>query len=259
LEGTIRSVLLQGYPNLEYIVIDGGSTDGSLSVIEKYDPWIDTWVSEPDNGQSHAINKGFERASGDIYAWINSDDYYEPGAFTRVCCHFSDAPGSDVLVGRARKVKPDGETVYVADVPELSKESFLRWRQGGNFLQPACFFRRKAWEACGPLRQDLTYCMDVALWLEMVQSFRFDGVDARLATALAHPEAKTTKETERTAVEVGLLVTEHGGFDVARKDLMAMADRLAELRALVRLIKDNPVYRYVLGPVYRWLKQKPRL
>ena len=80
LEETIRSVLLQGYPDLEYIIIDGGSTDESVTIIEKYAPWLAYWVSEPDRGQSHAINKGFARATGEIYAWLNSDDYYWPGA-----------------------------------------------------------------------------------------------------------------------------------------------------------------------------------
>src|SRR6266540_2036861 len=80
LEQTIRSVLLQGYPNLEYIIIDGGSTDESVEIIKKYEPWLAYWVSEKDRGQSHAINKGFSFATGEIYAWINSDDYYAPGA-----------------------------------------------------------------------------------------------------------------------------------------------------------------------------------
>ena len=84
IEETIRSVLLQGYPNLEYIIIDGGSTDGSVEIIKKFEPWLTYWVSETDRGQSHAINKGFARATGEIIAWINSDDYYLPNAFPQI-------------------------------------------------------------------------------------------------------------------------------------------------------------------------------
>jgi len=96
IEETIRSVLLQGYPNLEYIVIDGGSTDGSVEVIEKYSPWLTYWCSEPDRGQSHAINKGFERATGEILGWINSDDILYSGALQAAAEGLSDA---DLFLG----------------------------------------------------------------------------------------------------------------------------------------------------------------
>src|SRR5262249_19241824 len=116
LEETIRSVLLQGYPNLEYLIIDGGSTDRSVEIIKKYEPWLAYWVSEPDRGQSHAINKGFKRATGEILAWLNSDDIYLPCTLIKVCRVFlkqkadlvtggivrnSTASGQDVVIGRA--------------------------------------------------------------------------------------------------------------------------------------------------------------
>lgn len=100
IEETIRSVLLQGYPNLEYIIIDGGSTDGSVDIIRKYERWLAYWVSEPDNGQAHAINKGFQRATGDIGAYLNSDDYYQPGALAHVARTFL-AHSWDVLLGQS--------------------------------------------------------------------------------------------------------------------------------------------------------------
>ena len=254
LEETIRSVLLQGYPNLEYIVIDGGSTDGSVDIIEKYDPSIDQWVSESDRGQSHAINKGFERAYGNILAWLNSDDIYLPGALAHVAQCFAEHPGTDVLVGEAQKVREDGTVVYTASPPELSFESFLHWQNGEtgthNFLQPACFFSREAWETCGPLREDLHYCMDVDLWLKMVQRLQFAATERRLAIAKAHDQAKTTGETERTTVEVGLLMAEYGGENISRKMLMEMADELSEMRQKVHAITRHPIYK-IVGPVFR--------
>ncbi len=162
IEETIRSVLLQGYPNLEYIVVDGGSDDETVEILERYDPWIDKWVSEPDEGQSDAINKGFNRATGEIFAWLNSDDYYASGAFTTMARAFSSY-GDEVgaLVGTGHKVNETGEVVYTPEGSDLTHEAFLNWLSGGSFMQPACFFRQEAWERCGPLRTDLRYSMDV--------------------------------------------------------------------------------------------------
>jgi glycosyltransferase involved in cell wall biosynthesis len=98
IEETLRSVLLQGYPNLEYIVIDGGSTDGSVETIRRYARWLDYWVSEPDRGQAHALNKGFARASGDVLGWLNSDDVYLPGALKQVGATGVAFPGT-ILAG----------------------------------------------------------------------------------------------------------------------------------------------------------------
>lgn len=259
IEKTIRSVLLQGYPNLEYRVIDGGSEDETVEILEKYDPWIDEWLSEPDDGQSDAINKGFKRASGGIFAWLNSDDFYLSGALRRVGQAFLSQSETDVLVGEADKVDVNGEVVYTASVPELSHEGFLQWRNGGNFLQPACFFRREAWADCGPLRKDLEYCMDVDLWFKMVEEKQFEGLPEQLARAVQHPGAKTTAETTKTAVEVNLLLAEHGGYAIARRELMEIADEMAELerdREKLARITHHPLYRYVLGPIYRWVRAK---
>ena len=99
IEETIRSVLLQGYPNLEYIIIDGGSKDGSVDIIRKYEPWLAYWSSEPDKGQGHAISKGFEKATGEIFGWLNSDDAYCRGTLELVCRLFLNRPNVGLLYG----------------------------------------------------------------------------------------------------------------------------------------------------------------
>ncbi len=104
IEGTIRSVLLQGYPNLEYIVIDGGSADGTTDVLRKYEPWLTYWVSEPDRGQSHAVNKGFKLASGEIAAWLNSDDQYLPGTLRTIAEHAQKYPEAGAWAGGGRRI-----------------------------------------------------------------------------------------------------------------------------------------------------------
>ncbi|HAX95810.1 MAG TPA: glycosyltransferase, partial [Prolixibacteraceae bacterium] len=111
IEETIRSVLLQGYPNLEYIVMDGGSTDGSVKIIKKYEPWLSYWVSEPDRGQSHAINKGINRAAGEILFWLNSDDLCLPGAFFKAAESFSQYPNQKLVIGQAQIINQYGEVI----------------------------------------------------------------------------------------------------------------------------------------------------
>src|SRR3954466_16026070 len=107
IEETIRSILLQGYPDLEYFVVDGGSTDNSVEIIRKYEKWITHWVSESDRGQSDAIQKGFNRVTGPVSAYLNSDDIYMPGALQRVGRRFSDGPQLDVVYGNLYRIDPD--------------------------------------------------------------------------------------------------------------------------------------------------------
>lgn len=243
----IQSLLAQSYPNLEFLIIDGKSTDETISVIRQYEDKIDYWVSESDEGQSDAINKGFSRCSGDILGWLNTDDFLLPNALFHVASTFLDNKRIDVVVGEADKIRPTGEVRYVATVPELSKASFLHWRnpgrpQGtGNFLQPACFFTRMAWQECGPLSQDLHYCMDVDLWMRMIQKFSWKEIDEKLAIAVGHEDAKTVGEIEKTAVELGLLLSSYGGMDVVRPELMQMAEELQRYRKVRKLPLVQPL------------------
>ncbi len=260
IEETIRSVLLQAYPNLEYIVVDGGSTDETIEILERYDSWIDYWVSEPDDGQSDAINKGFDMVTGDLYAWLNSDDYYAPGALATMARAFSSFEREvAAIVGEGHKVNTDGEIVYTPQGSDLTREAFLNWMSGGNFMQPACFFRREAWENAGPLRTDLEYPMDVDLWLKMVQDYRFERIEHTIAYAYTHEGAKTTGERSRMRAETILLLAEHEEYNVAHREIMEMADQMAELkqaREKLSRITHHPLYRNVLGPIYHWIREE---
>src|SRR5437773_6556922 len=112
LEETIRSVLLQGYPNLDYIIIDGGSTDGSVEVVKKYEPWLTYWVSEPDRGQSHAINKGWQRAHGDVLAWLNSDDTYNPDALRCAAEALQQNPAAGMVYSDMNYIDVSSNVIY---------------------------------------------------------------------------------------------------------------------------------------------------
>lgn len=248
IEATIRSVLLQGYPNLEYIVIDGGSSDETVAILKRYSPWLSYWISEPDRGQAHAINKGFSRAKGEIFGWLNSDDIFMENALFKVAEEFQKKNFS-VLVGNGQKVLEDGKVAYSPAVPELNFKAFLNWMDYSHFMQPSCFFTREAWLHSGPLREDLHYCMDLDLWLKISQKFNFSKLDHLLSQSTVHGKAKTTAERERMTVETCLLLIEYGGEAIARKKLLEMADALFETRKKVSLIANNPLYK-LLRPIY---------
>jgi len=125
LEKTIRSVLLQGYPNLEYIIIDGGSTDQSVEIIKKYESWVDFWVSEEDRGQSHAINKGLEKATGELLGWLNSDDYFLPDALFKLARSYLEDSSVGAIYGQGHMVDEKGIIVYTPKLVPVTKESLF--------------------------------------------------------------------------------------------------------------------------------------
>ena len=191
LEETIRSVLLQGYPNLEYMVIDGGSTDGSLDIIRKYEPWIDSWVSEPDRGQSHAINKGFSRATGNVFGWLNSDDYFAPGALTTLMELRSREPDAVAWVGACDEVEADG-THIARRAPWLGgQEQIAMWWRESFFHQPSCLFDAGAFREVGGIDEELYYSMDFDLWVRLAGRGKFVGVDKVVSCSRMHPATKT--------------------------------------------------------------------
>ncbi len=198
IEETIRSVLLQGYPELEYIVMDGGSSDGTVEILKRYEPWVAHWESAPDRGQSHAINRGMEHAAGEITAWLNSDDVYLPGALRRVALAWE--PGrTDWLVGRVKKgpslLSPETrprEAASVGSALEIAGFWLLRDPSIRTIVQPECFVSLRAWKDVGGLNEDLSLVMDYHLWARLAAAgYRPRSVDEILAFFRVH-EAQVT-------------------------------------------------------------------
>lgn len=165
IEETIDSVLSQGYPNLEYIIIDGGSTDGSLDIIKKYERHLKYWVSEPDKGLYHAVQKGFAQSQGEIMAWINSDDRYHRNAFFTVAELFGEHPQVEWLMGTPSLIDEKGRIVQVDIFKRWSKYMLymgdFRWLQ-----QESMFWRRSLWQEAGStLNLSKKYAADFELWL----------------------------------------------------------------------------------------------
>lgn len=183
LEETIRSVLLQGYPNLEYIVMDGGSDDGSLEIIRKYQRWL-TWESKPDSGSSHAINKGLRRATGEIRTYLNSDDYYQPGTLAQIAGKIDAGQNRYVVMGDINQVNAQGKPLrtWRARTPSFNSLIFQYrlCRVRGIIVmpnQPSVFWHRRVQEKLGYFREDLKYAFDYEYWLRMLANgFKFENV-----------------------------------------------------------------------------------
>ena len=195
IEETIKSILNQEYPNLEYFVIDGGSTDGTVSILEKYDEHIDFWTSAPDKGQAAAINRGFAMASGEILAWLNSDDTYEPGVLEEVANAFQQHPDVDVMSGRCRIWYGDSRDQLIAPSPLRYFDDFLKiranWLNDRLIVQPEAFFRRTAFEKVGRIREEYFYCFDVCMWMDMAKKgCTFHSVDRHWANLRIHKGQK---------------------------------------------------------------------
>jgi glycosyltransferase involved in cell wall biosynthesis len=192
LEETIRSVLLQGYPSLEYIVIDGGSTDGSLEIIRKYERWLAYWVSEPDRGQTHAINKGLAKATGQVVAWLNSDDTYLPGTLDRVAAAFQGDPPARLVYASAQFVDDDGQVLKPYPAFPLALGLLrLRYWLGWPIPQPTVFADRRLVDQYGLLDESYHYALDYEWLIRLSQYVNFTCLDETLATYRWHSRSKT--------------------------------------------------------------------
>jgi glycosyltransferase involved in cell wall biosynthesis len=260
LEKTILSILEQNYPNLEHIVIDGGSTDGTLDVIKKYEKYLKYWVSQPDTGQANAINKGLKKATGDLLTWLNSDDYYMPGALRKFAEAYSKNPQAGVFVGIGNVVDGAGKILYSLEPkPVMDLHTLYYWMSGGNFLQPSSVFTKAAWDVYGPLDETFHVAFDVDLWLRMAKrGVEFMVINELLSIALSHENAKTTAFENLMMVDIAIAVIKHGGDHAARTRLEGMAQQLSYIEPNFRKIMNHPVVRVLLPFIKQALKPAVR-
>ena len=204
IEETIRSVLLQGYPNLEYIIIDGNSTDNSVATIKKYEQWLTYWVSEPDRGQSHAINKGWEKSNGEILAWINADDIYCPCAIDAVKGRFCEKDDVALLCGAGKTFDVSGK-MYLSKKESRVIDPYSMLKQSGGVpLQPSIFLRKRVLEEVGYLNTRLHYVMDWEYWIRIGLYYRpeqFVKTNRVLSHNRKWPETKTNTGWRRICQE----------------------------------------------------------
>lgn len=246
LERTIRSVLDQGYPNIEYIIIDGGSTDASVDIIRKYADRLSFWVSEPDRGQAHAINKGLQRATGEWVAWQNSDDVFYPGAFAQLAQMAAKKPDADLIIGNMNLIDKDDGLLRDMKYVRPTYRSMLA--EGMVLANQAAFWRRSLHQKIGYIDETLDCAFDYEWYLRILQSSRKAcHVNAIWGGLRLHEDTKTsnrqiTFEREFQTILQGRLIS-------------AFEKKLYQLRRLVlMLIQGN--FQYVLrGLVKRARRQ----
>lgn len=190
LERTILSVLNQNYPNLEYIIIDGGSTDGSVQIIKKYGKYLRYWVSEKDKGQADAINKGFQKSTGEILGWINSDDTYLPETFYKVVRNIKQNPYVDLIFGNIYFIDESDKRIGELRFTEFDFNTLIY--EGGNLHQTGTFWKKRIYDKVGGLNSNYKFCMDYDFFCRVAKVGKLCHMRDFLANFRMHANAKSS-------------------------------------------------------------------
>lgn len=239
LEATIRSVLCQNYPNLEYIIVDGGSTDESLDIIRKYEDKLAWWVSEKDKGHADALNKGFDRASGDILAWLNSDDIYHPGAIREAVDILTADPRLGMVYGDANLIDETGKVVGKFASKQTSYRAMLRGSV--HIPQATTFFRADLYRQVGPLDLSYFFAFDYDLWVKLSKVSNVLYVPRTWADFRLHDLGKSVKNDDRCYPDMLRIYRREMGGGIS----------LLHIRAVVRKL----FYAWLPWQVRVWLRK----
>lgn len=256
LEKTMLSVLGQDYPNIEYLVADGGSTDGSVEIIRKYEDRLAWWVSEKDRGQADAINKGFSRAKGEVIAWVNSDDYYLPGAVSQAVKALQEHPEAGLVYGNVQVVDKDEEIINTLTYGNWQLPDLMTFHIIG---QPAVFMRRDVLEKAGYLDLSYHFLLDHQLWLRIGLAARYDYVPALWARAHYHEGCKNLAQAAEFGKEARRIVEwmkSEPAFEPYLRKYQRRVDAGAE-RLNAFYLLDAGEYRASFRAYYRSLRLDP--
>ena len=256
LEKCMLSVINQEYPNLQFIIIDGGSSDNSVDIIKKYQDQLDYWVSEKDQGQSDAINKGLAVATGEIVNWLNADDYLEPNALSKIAEAYQKKPSASGWVGACRRVNREGTQINVIYPNHMSTDNIGQNWSGNQFYQPACFLNLAKVNEVGGVDPNLYCAMDLDLWIKLTQLGDFEKVKGIVANAIIHRDAKTQSARDKMHEETVMVMNRHGFDEGARNRYeSAFNKRLFKVtipkrlnEKLAHLKNSSQIHQMEMGP-----------
>lgn len=251
IEETIQSLLSQDYPNIEHIVMDGGSTDDTIEILKRYEGEI-KWFSEKDRGQAHAVNKGWAMAKGEILGWVNSDDLLLPGAIREVVHYLNAHMNASIVYGKAHYIDEHGKVI--AQYPTENFDTELL-QEMCFICQPALFMRREVVDRVGMLNETLNYCMDYDYWVRASKIFKFDYIEKYFATQRLYGDAKTVRD--RTKAFNELIETIKNHYDVVPLPILYGYERV-RFPALRRLgLASTPLY--LVMAAFRFIRMNHRL
>lgn len=220
LEKTLRSLMCNDLSGVQLILMDGGSTDGTAAIVEHYRDIFSVVVMEKDNGQSDAINKGYQHADQPILYWLNGDDIILPNALVAVRRAYRDNPGVHVVVGDAYMTEIDFTPIrhFQFSQEKVTFEYLLDYA-AHHLIQPSVFFSREAWDAAGPCKVEMHYAMDADLFLSMAAKYPFLHIPVDIGYSVYHEACKTRGKRAESITELAMVQTAHGGFTEARATL----------------------------------------
>lgn len=243
IEDTLLSIIQQGDANYEIIVMDGGSTDNTKDIINKYREYISHFASKKDKGQSAAINEGFSFAKGDIFAWINSDDYYLPNAFNEVRRAFDDNKDIDIVVGSGDVVTRSCKFLkHIKGIP-MERNNLLGWHNDQWIMQQSCFWKADLWKKSGGVDEDLHLLMDYDLWLRFASLGKSVAINNSLAIMRYYNEAKTVALKNRMAEEEAYVYAKNGAFSKVRNVVKEISSKNQELSTALKNYESRVLFR----------------
>lgn len=239
IEDTLASIYGQDYSELEIIVADGGSNDGTAEVLERHRHRLAQILNGPDRGQSDAINKGFAASSGDILCWLNSDDYFLPGALRGVAERFAADPAVRFVVGAGDVISKDHRFLRHIPALPMNEATLLNWKNDQWVMQQCCFWTRSLWQEAGGVDENLHLLMDYDLWFRLSRASEAALIDRKLAVMRYHPDVKTVRQRNRMDEELAYVYAKNGALPALREQVAELVDSRAALQVRLNTIEAS--------------------